>query len=135
MIVFPVLLNAALCCAFVLARRPMPLSWIEERERAARGRTLLLASGDPFMIIADRPLRQWDSWHGGEALWVKSIEVLDGPALLVTKMIYEVCLTREMRAGALNYTLLSWRAAYLFLSLSSIEWLAFGVIVGRHIRR
>ena len=63
-IVVLVLLNVLACAAFVLFR-PAGIPFLAERERMRRNPgDMFLISGDAYMFVANRPLRQWEDWHG-----------------------------------------------------------------------
>lgn len=130
----PLLLNLIVCTLFVLTRPPAT-SLIEERQRAREAGGFVVSSGDPYMLIAERPLKQWNEWHGGESAWVKVAEILNAPALVVTKRFGDEWLNRREARGLGSHRADSWRRAYLFLFLSSAQWLLVGTLVARLIWR
>jgi len=129
-IVIPCLLNALICGIFMLVR-PEATSLIEERERAQMAGTLSLSSADPYMLIAERPLRQWNKWHVSESLWVKLCEVLNGPAVIAAKHFGDRWAADHAFSGKPTYRRASWIRAYIFLVVSSMQWLAIGAMIVR----
>jgi hypothetical protein len=134
LILAPCVLNLIACAVFFIVRPPAT-DLIEERERAQRLGSLTLSSSDPYMLIAERPLRQWNEWHGGESTWVKIIEVLDGPALIATKAIGDGWATSHAFSGTPTYGRESWVRAYVFVVASSVQWLLMGALIVPLIRR
>jgi hypothetical protein len=126
----PVVVNLIACAAFLIVR-PVATSLIEERERAEQSGAFSLSSSDPFMLIAGRPLRQWNEWHGGEAAWVKVIEVANGPAVLVAKLVGDLWGAEHAFSGQPTYRRQSWIRAYIFLVVSSVQWLLIGLALAR----
>ena len=129
-VVAPCIINLIVCVVFV-ATRPPATELLRAREEARRAGAFSLSSADPYMIIAERPLRNWSEWHGGESTWVKVAEVLNGPALLVTKRVGD---SWSWRSSA-SYERDSWMSAYLFLALSSVQWLIVGWIIAKLLDR
>lgn len=123
----PLIMNLVVCAVFVLTRPPAT-ALIEERDRARQSGGFVVSSGDPYMLIAERPLKQWNEWHGGEATWVKIAEVLNGPALVATKYLGDRWLNSREARGAGSHGGDSWLRAYMFLALSSLQWLIVGAI-------
>ena len=126
----PLVVNLIACAAFLIVR-PEATSLIEERERAERSGAFSLSSSDPFMLIAGRPLWQWNEWHGGEATWVKAIEVANGPAVFVAKLFGDVWEAGHAFSGQPTYRGQSWMRAYVFLVVSSVQWLLIGLALAR----
>ena len=129
-LIAPCIINLIACFAFVATREPAT-ELIKEREEARRVGAFTLSSADPYMIIAERPLRNWSRWHGGESTWVKVAEVLNGPALLLTKRIGDWWAWRATN----SYERESWTRAYVFIILSSLQWLALGAIAAKIVAR
>lgn len=134
LIVLPFVLNLAACVVF-LVTRPPARELIDEREQEQRHGWLALSSGDPYMLIAERPLRQWNEWHGGETTWVKVIEILNAPALIATKIIGDAWAASHAFSGPPTYRRDSWIRAYLFVVVSSAQWLLIGALLSRITRR
>jgi hypothetical protein len=131
MLIFaPLVVNLIACAAFLMVR-PEATSLIEERERAEQMGAFSLSSSDPYMLIAGRPLRQWNEWHGGEAVWVKVIEVANGPAVLVAKFSGDLWGAEHSFSGQPTYRRKSWMRAYVFLIVSSVQWLLIGLALAR----
>ncbi len=124
----PFVLNCVVCAMFI-AVRPPASSLIEERERAQQVGAIAVSSADPYLLIAERPLRQWNRWHGGEATWVKVAEVLNGPALIVTKRFGDRWAAEHAFSGTPTYRRESWRRAYIFAVASSLQWLLVGLLI------
>jgi hypothetical protein len=125
--VTPCVLNWLICAVFMIARPPAT-ALLDEREHAQQMGAFTVSSGDPFMFIAERPLYQWNEWHGGEATWVKVSEVLNGPALMAAKIFGDTWSVGTAFSGALTYRRESWVRAHLFLFVSSLQWLIFGAV-------
>jgi hypothetical protein len=126
----PLVVNLIACAAFLIVR-PEATSLIEERERAEQNGTLSLSSSDPYMLIAGRPLRQWNEWHGGESAWVKVIEVANGPAVFAAKRFGDRWSAQHVFDGQPAYGRQSWVRAYFFLIVSSVQWLLIGLALAR----
>jgi hypothetical protein len=124
----PLVLNCVVCTVFI-AVRPPASSLIEERERAQQMGAIIVSSADPYMLLAERPLRQWNRWHGGEATWVKIVEVLNAPALIVTKRLGDRWAGERPFSGTPTYRRESWRRAYIFAAASSVQWLVLGLLL------
>ena len=79
-----VLAHLVACGAFLAAREP-GISFLAEREAAYKepGR-FFFTSGDPYVYMAERPLRNWSRWHGGEEMWVKVLMIINLPSLILT---------------------------------------------------
>jgi hypothetical protein len=126
----PFLLNTLFCGIFMFVR-PEATSLMEERERAQRSGMVSLSSGDPYMLIAGRPLRQWNEWHGGESVWVKIYAVLNGPAVIAAKRLGDRWDAEHAFSGTPTYRHASWLRAYIFAGVSSVQWLLIGVVIAR----
>jgi hypothetical protein len=130
----PLLLNLVACLTFLTIREPAK-ELIAGREHAQQLGTLTVSSGDPYMLIAERPLRQWNEWHGGEVLWIKVVEVLNGPALVATKALGDRWTASHAFRGVPTYGRDSWIRAYAFLIASSLQWLVVGALIGVIVKR
>jgi hypothetical protein len=130
----PFVVNLIACAAFLVARAPAT-ALIEDRERTQQLGSLAVSSSDPYMLIAERPLRQWNAWHGDEVIWVKIVEVLDGPALIVTKKIGDRWAAIRAFSGTATYRRESWFRAYVFVIASSVQWLLLGLLIGQLMMR
>jgi hypothetical protein len=128
-----------IACTVFLAARPPATELIAEREQAQKVGTLTISSGDPYMVIAERPLRQWNVWHGGESLWVKALEVLNWPAVIAAKRFGDDWARNHAFSGTPTYRRESWMRAYAFAITSSLQWLLVGIVItrlsNRHKRR
>jgi hypothetical protein len=77
-----------MACAGFLAFRNPGISFLAERERERREwGYFFMNSADPYMFIAERPLYNWSEWHGGEETWVKALEVINLPSILLTATV------------------------------------------------
>jgi len=130
LIFVPLIVNLIACAAFLIIR-PEAKLLIEERERAEQSGTLSLSSGDPYMLIAGRPLRQWNEWHGGEPAWVKVVEVVNSPAVFAAKRFGDRWASEHTFSGQPTYRRQSWVRAYVFLLVSSAQWLLIGLALAR----
>jgi hypothetical protein len=125
-IVTPCVINWIVFAAFIAVRSPAT-ALIEERERAEQMGAFTLSSADPLMVIAERPLYQWNQWHGGEVPWVKVAEVMNGPAFIAA----QVAGSRWLSGAAFGdptYRRQSWVRAYVFLVVATLQWLILGAI-------
>lgn len=132
----PVLANLVVCFVFLMARPPA-IEMIEEREAGRRRDVMVIvrSSGEPWMFIAERPLRQWNEWHGGEQTWVKVAEVLNGVPLLVTKKVGERWSDWSSARSIGSFRSDTWVRAWLYLTLSSLQWLTIGAVAARLVER
>lgn len=128
----PVLANWIVCFVFVMTR-PSATEMIEERETGRRRHVMVIAgsSGEPWMFIAERPLRQWNDWHGGEEPWVKVAEVLNGVPLVVTKKFGELWSDWSSARRIGSFRSDTWMRAWLYLIVSSTQWLGVGAVAAR----
>ncbi len=128
LIFVPSVLNVIACAVFIVARPPAT-GLIDNRERTQQVGTLTISSGDPYMVIAERPLRQWNVWHGGESLSVKVLEVLNGPAVIAAKRFGDEWAGDHAFSGTPTYRRESWIRAYVFAITSSLQWLLVGIVI------
>jgi hypothetical protein len=126
-IVTPCIVNWIVFAVFI-AVRPPATALIEERERAQQMGAFTFSSGDPLMVIAERPLYQWNKWHGGEAAWVKVAEVLNGPAFVAAKVAGDSWSSSAAFSGEPTYRRESWVRAYVFLIVATLQWLIVGAV-------
>lgn len=126
----PVLANWIVCAVFLIARPPAT-EMIKEREAGRRRDVMVIvrSSGEPWMFIAERPLRQWNEWHGGEATWVKVAEVLNGVPLVVTKKLGERWSDWSSARSIGSFRSDTWVRAWLYFVVSSAQWLIVGSAV------
>lgn len=133
-ILTPCVLNLFVCAVFIIVRPPAK-ALIEERERAQRMGAFTFSSGDPLMVIAERPLYQWSKWHGGEATWVKVAQVLNGPALIAAKFAGDRWSHGTAFSGEPTYRRESWVRAYVFLITATLQWLIVGALAAWFVER
>lgn len=129
-IVTPCIVNWIMFAVFITVRPPAT-ALIEERERAEQIGAFTFSSGDPLMVIAERPLYQWNEWHGGEATWVKVAEVLNGPAFIAAKVTGNRESSSAAFSGEPTYRRASWVRAYVFLIVATLQWLIVGAVAAR----
>ena len=81
--------------------------------------------------IAGRPLYAWTSPERSEVVWVKVLETLNFPALVLAAFTSdELCsLLRIVPSRE------SWLLAWFFLPLSALQWVALGSVVANSLRR
>ena len=82
-------------------------------------------------MIACRALYPWDEWHGGEALGVKILEVVNAPAASVVVGLELISLGGYW----LPACQWSWILAAVFLTLSSTQWWLIGLAADAARRR
>jgi hypothetical protein len=116
--------NVAAWLLFFVVRSPNTL-WLAELEQARQRGQWLFNSSAPWTTLAERPLNNWSSWHGGEALPVKLMEI-PNVAPLVAAGVAVIPFSR-----ALTATQASWLRGAVFLLLASMQW----VLVGRRLDR
>ncbi len=129
-ILIPCIVNWVACVAFIVSRPPMT-ALLDERDAARRSESIVLSSADPMMFIAERPLRQWNEWHGGESRWVKAVEVLNFPSLVATKAAIDRWSRFERLRGIGSSRSDSWVMAWAYLVLSSLQWFFIGMLIAR----
>jgi hypothetical protein len=118
--------NAVACVFFVVVREPPAPEYLAEWESAHRTGGIFLNSAVDGMV-ACRPLYSWSDWHGGEALWVKSLEVANMPALALAGVFGA--------AGELGVARMfpictwSWILGGVFLVAASVQWWLAGVVI------
>ena len=123
-------------CAVFLMQRPAGISFIEERERMRRDAgAFFINSADPQMFIAERPLYQWNKWHGGEVTWIKVVEVLNWPALAGARALgaHWTAYAGPRNIGSFRGD--TWVIAWFYLLLSTAQWLLVGAAVTRFVSR
>jgi hypothetical protein len=106
------------CAAFLLLRQP-ERHLLEGMDRRARDGEMFISSGAPLTYLADRPLRSWSSFHGGESRWIKLGVILNGPALVFSSGFVE-----RFFPAAGPYHEASWLRAKVFGAASLIQWLS-----------
>jgi hypothetical protein len=117
--------NLVACALFVVLREPADLS-AADKDRLEGG--MSFTSGI-VGTLACRTLYSWSAWHGGEALGVKILEVMNAPALAATAaahVIGEMTVARTISACRW-----SWVLAGAFLPVASIQWWLLGFVVER----
>lgn len=127
--------HLAACVAFLALREP-GISFLAERERARREWGYFFAnSADPYVFIAERPLYNWSEWHGGEETWVKVLEVINLPSLVLTATIGGVVLAIYRVTGFGDYPTDTWIRALFFLGFSLVQWWTIGCVIDNALGR
>ena len=115
---------------FVTTRVPASDRLVAEDAAFRRG---VEAVEPPGVIgdIAGRPLYAWTSPERSEVVWVKVLETLNFPALVLAAFTSdELCsLLRIVPSRE------SWLLAWFFLPLSALQWVALGSVVANSLRR
>lgn len=116
--------NLAGCVLFVVLRQPAPAGYLADVDAARQAGGVFSVSGIDG-TIACRLVHSWSEWHGGERLGVKILEAANLPALFAMGVAH---LAAEIfgiarRLSACGW---SWVLAFLFLALSSLQWLFLG---------
>ena len=116
--------------AFLAIRTPS-VDARAESEFVAGGMTFEpTASGHPVAYIAARPLYTWNSWHGGESVIIKVIELVNLPAL-VSAIYLAPRVTRILFPNSGSYYLQSWVCAWMVVVFSCLQWFALSFLVHR----
>jgi hypothetical protein len=124
-------IHLAGCSAFLFLREP-GISFPEEEERMRRDSGyFFVSSAGPIMHIAGRPLYNWSEWHGGEARWVKILEVANLPALIATVTIGHVPIAIYRSTGRGTFLHDTWIRALVFLLFSVAQWVFIGRLLER----
>lgn len=119
-------------CAVFLLQRPAGITLIGERERMRRDTgAFFFYSADPLMFIAERPLYQWNQWHGGEVTWIKVVEVLNWPALAGARALGAIWAAYAGPRSIGSFRGDTWVIAWLYLLLSTAQWWLTGAAVAR----
>lgn len=120
--------------AFILVREP-GIHLGEELEASRQSGEWIASSysGQPLTHIASRPLYSWNDWHGGEALWVKALEIANFPALIVAHGLADP-MTRLLFPGSGSYYLESWVRAWMFVGLAVLQWVSVGWMIHSTLR-
>jgi len=116
--------NVIACVLFVLLRQPAPAWYLDESDQARlRGSTIL--DDGVWGTVACRNLNNWGPIHGGEAIGVAMLEVLNLPSLLVTGIV-----GLFVDVGGLVPTCRwSWPLAAVFVVAASVRWWWVGATI------
>lgn len=87
-------------------------------------------SGEPLTHIAGRPLYSWNSWHGGESLFVKVLEVFNSPALAAAHVATPLLKGFFVMSSG-SYRSESWVRAWLFIVFATLQWILIGTWIVR----
>lgn len=123
-------LNIAACIAFMV-NTPAGISRLEEREhmRSNPG-DIVGRSGDAYMFIAERPLCDWNQWHGGERSWVKVLELLNRPAVRAAKGVGDEWSQHRIEHHKGSFKSDTWVRAWIYLTISTLQWAVIGLLIG-----
>lgn len=124
--------NLISCALFVLLRPPAPAEYLREVDQA-RATGSIFENSAIVGTPACRNLYSWSEFHGGEALGVKILEVMNIPALAVTAvadLIGELGIARLTTACRW-----SWVLAGVFLVIASTQWWLLGARLDRWLSR
>src|SRR5688500_18073931 len=124
--------NLISCALFVLLRQPAPTEYLREVDQARSSDSMFDISGIEG-TLACRNLYSWSEFHGGEALGVKILEVMNVPALAVTAIagfIGELGIARLTTACRW-----SWVLAGVFIVTGSAQWWLLGARLDRWLSR
>ena len=124
------LINWAFFSLFVVLRRPDIDQTYEVMKVEREWEFAALPSGQPVTHIAGRPLHSWNSWHGGESPFVKILEVVNAPALLLAHCLAPAA-SRLLFTRSNSYYMESWVKAWLFVASSTGQWIAIAWVVAR----
>jgi hypothetical protein len=118
------LTNFVACLLFVWLREPANPWYLRELDRA-RQRGAMFDVDDIWGTLACRTLNNWGPIHGGEALGVAVLEVLNLPSLLLTGFI--AVITDASRAARITSACQwSWLLAGVFIVIASAQWWFIG---------
>jgi hypothetical protein len=120
--------NLAACLLFVLLREPD--SWyLAELDRARQEGSVFMDDG-VWGTLACRTLNNWGPVHGGEAIGVAALEVLNLPSLFLTGI---AGLFGDVFGGAriTSACRWSWLLAGVFIVLASTQWWFVGRALDR----
>lgn len=124
--------NAVACALFVIVRGPAASTYLAEVDDARHTGGIVLISGIDG-TLACRYLYSWSDWHGGEALGVKILEVVNAPALVVTAICSFV--GEVGAARAFSACIWSWLLAGVFIVAASVQWWLLGILIGSCFQR
>jgi hypothetical protein len=130
------LCHYSFCAFFLLARPPeRPGGWLDKLEEARLdeqpGMTIITSSSEPILYLAERPLYQWNEWHGGESLWVKVLVTLNLPSVAVCQA-FAFSLAFSEKLPVRQQT---WLTAGVFLLTSTGQWLLVAGLIAELRRR
>ena len=115
-----------------IAVRPSAGDSLNKKDSESKRGEFSIISGEPYTYIADRPLRTWSEWHGGEHPAVKLLEVVNAPALFAAGALTPVV---GLISGASEYHGSSWVRAWLLVAAVPLQWLAVGRLVSTRGRK
>jgi hypothetical protein len=121
-----VLANLVAWFCVVGLREPMPARYFDDQDTPG----IQLNSAAPIVVVAGRPLRSWNRFHGGETLGVKVVEVVNLvpfiAALIVDGQASVFLPTRSLVRSHIVFGVL--------LVLTSLQWSLVGSVVAKALR-
>lgn len=121
--------NLVACLLFVVLREPTPVWHLQELDDV-RQRGGVLIDDSALGTLACRTLYSWSTFHGGEALGVAALEVLNLPGLVLTAIagvFGDACGVARL-TSACRW---SWLLAGMFIALASVQWWLVGATIDR----
>jgi hypothetical protein len=112
----------AICTMFLILRPVEHGGWLDHKEQAREQGMFTMSSGEPLLYVAGRPLYQWNTWHGGEQLWVKILETPNIMPLMATVFLDKFVEVVLLRSHIGSFRTQSWVTGYIFILLSSLQW-------------
>jgi hypothetical protein len=122
--------------AYFMAVRPAGISDESQLDiaRTTGGAIVFRSSSEPINYIAERPLYSWNAWHGGELLFVKILEILNMPALVLAHVAARLS-SVVFGASLISVSFESWLRAWIFLVLASVQWWVTGRFITSRLSR
>ena len=112
------IVNLIACALFVWIREPAS-SYFQEVDRA-RQQGSSISYDDIWGTLACRPLNNWGPTHGGEAIGVAALEVLNLPSLVLTGFVG--VFAEVFSASTSSACRQSWLLAGVFMVFASAQW-------------
>jgi hypothetical protein len=119
---------------FLFARPPIVVGEMERDLRRSGTSVVFRQVDDVAFHIAGRPVYAWNSWHGGEKMWIRTVELLNAPALALARLLSPTA-TRTLFARSGSYWMESWVLAWLFLVAASVQWIVVGRLLAHGFSR
>ena len=110
-------LNAVAWCLFLLIRAPLSHEYFSKRDPQLNGGMWVLSSGDPVLVIAERPLFSWSKFHGGEHVAVKLLEAAN-----LMPLVGAVVVSILLHGGSISLVAQSYVVLVVLLALSTLQW-------------
>lgn len=123
------LANLIACLLFVWLQEPADPWYLQEVDQA-RQRGAMFDVDDIWGTLACRTLNNWGPIHGGEAIGVAVLEVLNLPSLLLTGFAGVIAESFGAARGT-SACRWSWLLAGVFMTLASAQWWIIGHAIDR----